>query len=43
VRHLVVNDLLYALYASPTGARLAGLENPPGHPGGIESYREGPG
>ncbi|GAA0202387.1 gluconate 2-dehydrogenase subunit 3 family protein [Halobaculum roseum] len=42
VRHYLVNELLYALYASPTGASLAGLENPPGHPGGTESYREGP-
>ncbi|MFC6784635.1 gluconate 2-dehydrogenase subunit 3 family protein [Halobaculum halobium] len=42
VRHFLVNELLYALYTSPTGASLAGLENPPGHPGGIESYREGP-
>jgi len=43
VRHYLVNELLFALYASPTGASLAGLENPPGHPGGIQSYREGPG
>jgi hypothetical protein len=42
VRHYLVNELLYALYTSPTGASLAGLENPPGHPGGTESYREGP-
>jgi len=42
VRRYLVNEVLYALYASPTGASLAGLENPPGHPGGIESYREGP-
>ncbi|MFC7068834.1 gluconate 2-dehydrogenase subunit 3 family protein [Halobaculum lipolyticum] len=43
VRHYVVNELLYAFYTSPTGAGLAGLENPPGHPGGTVSYREGPG
>ena len=42
VRHYLVNELLYALYTSPTGASLAGLENPPGHPGGTESYQEGP-
>mgnify|MGYP000462920580 CR=1 FL=1 len=42
VRHYLVNELLFALYASPTGASLAGLENPPGHPGGVQSYREGP-
>lgn len=42
VRYFLVNELLYAFYASPTGAGLAGLENPPGHPGGTESYQEGP-
>jgi hypothetical protein len=42
VRHFVVNDLLYALYTSTTGSELVGLENPPGHPGGTESYRRGP-
>lgn len=41
IRFHVVNELLLALYASPTGGRLVGLENPPGHPGGIESYRRG--
>jgi hypothetical protein len=34
-----VNDLLYALYTSPTGGELVGTANPPGHPGGTESYR----
>ncbi len=43
VRYYVVDELLYALYASPAGGRLVGNENPPGHPGGIESYRRGPG
>lgn len=42
VRYFLVNDLLYAFYASPTGASLAGLENPPGHPGGLSSYQRGP-
>lgn len=42
VRYYVVNDLLYALYTSPTGGRLVGIENPPGHPGGTTSYRRGP-
>lgn len=42
VRYFVVNELLYALYTSPTGAELVGLENPPGHPGGTESYQRGP-
>ena len=39
VRFYVVNELLYAFYASPTGGRLVGIENPIGHPGGTESYR----
>jgi hypothetical protein len=39
IRHYIVNDLLFALYASPKGAKLAGLSNPPGHPGGIASYQ----
>jgi hypothetical protein len=42
VRYYVVNDLLLALYASPTGGELVGLENPRGHPGGITSYARGP-
>jgi hypothetical protein len=41
VRHYLVNDLLYALYASPTGGRLVGIENPQGHPGGTASYQRG--
>jgi hypothetical protein len=42
VRYYVVNELLFALYSSPTGGELLGLENPPGHPGGTGSYRRGP-
>lgn len=42
VRYYLVNDLLYAFYATPTGAKLAGLENPPGYPGGTGSYQRGP-
>lgn len=42
VRYYVVNELLLALYASPTGGELVGLENPPGHPGGTASYTHGP-
>jgi len=42
VRHFVVNELLFALYASPTGGRLVGIENPLGHPGGTASYQRGP-
>lgn len=42
IRFYVVNDLLFALYTSPTGGRLVGIENPVGYPGGTESYRRGP-
>ena len=42
VRFYVVNELLYALYTSPTGAELVGLENPQGYPGGTDSYQRGP-
>ena len=42
VRYYLVNELLYALYASPTGGKLVGIENPQGHPGGTASYRRGP-
>lgn len=39
VRYYLVNELQFALYASPTGGELVGLENPQGHPGGTRSYR----
>ncbi|MFB6087907.1 MAG: gluconate 2-dehydrogenase subunit 3 family protein [Haloarculaceae archaeon] len=42
VRYYVVNELLFALYTTPTGGELVGLENPQGHPGGLASYRRGP-
>ena len=42
VRYYLVNELLFALYSSPTGGELVGLENPQGHPGGTESYRQPP-
>jgi hypothetical protein len=42
VRYYVVNELLLALYSSPTGGELVGIENPQGHAGGAESYRRGP-
>ncbi|UPV74206.1 gluconate 2-dehydrogenase subunit 3 family protein [Halorussus limi] len=42
VRYYLVNELLYALYTSPTGGKLVGIENPQGHPGGTGSYRRGP-
>lgn len=38
IRFYLVNDLLYALFSSPTGGELVGAENPPGHPGGLDSY-----
>lgn len=42
VRYYLVNELLFALYSSPTGGQLVGIENPQGHPGGTSSYRLGP-
>lgn len=39
IRYFVVNELLFALYASPTGGELVGIENPIGHPGGVQSYQ----
>lgn len=42
VRFYVVNELLYALYTSPTGAELVGASNPVGHPGGTEAYQHEP-
>ncbi|ERH00982.1 MAG: hypothetical protein J07HN6_02611 [Halonotius sp. J07HN6] len=42
VRYYVVNELLFALYSSPTGGKLVGLENPRGNPGGLGSYQRGP-
>ena len=42
VRYYVVNELLLALYASPTGGELVGIENPQGHAGGAKSYQRGP-
>jgi len=41
IRFFLVDDLLFAFYSSPTGGRLVGIENPIGHPGGIESYQRG--
>jgi len=42
VRYYLLNELLFAFYSSPTGGSLVGLENPPGHPGGLDSYQRGP-
>jgi hypothetical protein len=41
IRYYLVNELLFALYSSPTGGELLGIENPQGHPGGLESYQRG--
>jgi hypothetical protein len=41
-RYHLVNTLLYALYTSPTGSELVGIENPLGHPGGYDTYRREP-
>lgn len=42
VRFYLINELLFALYTTPSGGSLVGLENPQGHPGGTTSYRRGP-
>lgn len=42
VRYHLVDELLFALYTTPTGGQLVGIENPPGYPGGRTSYRRGP-
>jgi hypothetical protein len=42
VRYYVVNELQFALYSTPTGGELVGIENPQGHPGGTTSYQRGP-
>ncbi|WP_207592333.1 gluconate 2-dehydrogenase subunit 3 family protein [Halomontanus rarus] len=42
IRYYLVNELLYALFTSPTGGELVGHENPPGHGGGLDSYQRGP-
>lgn len=42
IHYYVIDDLLYALYTTPTGGELIGMENPPGYPGGTQAYRRGP-
>ncbi|MFT4947015.1 MAG: hypothetical protein ACI8TL_001253 [Natronomonas sp.] len=42
IRYQLVNSLLYALFSSPTGSELVGIENPTGHPGGYESLMRMP-
>ncbi|WP_415380112.1 gluconate 2-dehydrogenase subunit 3 family protein [Halosimplex sp. TS25] len=42
IRYYLVNELLYGLMRSPKGGELVGIENPPGHPGGLDAYQQGP-
>jgi hypothetical protein len=42
LRYYLVNNILYALYATPVGGQAVGVENPPGYPGGREAYQRGP-
>lgn len=42
IRYYAINDLLYALYTTPKGGELIGNPNPPGYPGGVEAYQQGP-
>jgi hypothetical protein len=41
IRFYLVNELLYGLFSSPTGGELVGTANPPGHPGGLDTYQGG--
>ena len=40
VRYHLVNTLLYVLFTSPAGSKLAGINSPVGHPGGFARYRD---
>ena len=42
IRYYIINELLMALYSSPTGGELVGIENPQGYAGGLDSYQQGP-
>ena len=42
IKYHLVNTLLYALFTSPTGSELVGIQNPVGHPGGYESLMRSP-
>jgi hypothetical protein len=42
IRYYVINELLLALYSSPTGGELVGIENPQGYAGGVDTYQRGP-
>lgn len=38
VRYYLVNGLLYALFTTPKGSKLVGIDNPRGYPGGFATY-----
>ena len=40
IRFHLVNGLLYALFTSPKGSSLVGIEDPAGYPGGFATYSE---
>lgn len=40
VRYHLVNSLLYALFTTPKGSTLVGIESPRGHAGGFAPYRK---
>ncbi|ELZ83171.1 hypothetical protein C453_14236 [Haloferax elongans ATCC BAA-1513] len=42
LRYYIVDALLYALYSSPKGSKLLGIENPTGYPGGYDDYQRKP-
>ena len=42
VRYHLVNSLLYALFTTPRGSELVGIQNPKGYPGGYESQTRAP-
>lgn len=42
IRYYVVDELLFALFTTPVGGRLVGIENPPGYGGGHEAYQHAP-
>lgn len=42
VRFYIVNQFLYALYTTPRGTGLVGIDNPVGYPGGYDSYQQPP-
>lgn len=43
IRYYVIDELLYAFYATPKGAEFVGSQNPVGYPGGTEAYQQRPG